>query len=122
MALGIAQKKFGIGGFTHSAGGHCAYASRLEAAQLFAKAGERLPASVQRQFVQGAIVQTFGQANRLAQGFHFFDNPLAVPFDRLADHHAKRIGPQVNRRKQGGIAFHRVFLAGSSGNAQKRLR
>ena len=39
-------------------------------------------------------------------GFSLPGSRSAGSFDRLANHHAKRIGPQVNGREQRGVAFH----------------
>ena len=100
------QKQLRIVSFAHRTGGHRPHTTGLEATQFFAKSRERLPSTIQRHFVQRAALKPLRQPNGLTQGLHFLDHQLLVPPDRLADHQTKRVGAQVNGRKQGGVSFH----------------
>jgi hypothetical protein len=105
VALGAGEEQRRVPGFAHRAGGHRPYATGFEATQFFAESGQRLPAAVQRQFIERPALKALRQTHRFTQGFYFLDNHLLVAAYRLANHEAKRVGAQVDGGKQGGV-FH----------------
>ncbi|MNI77673.1 hypothetical protein D3C73_1339820 [compost metagenome] len=88
-----------IFGFAHRAGGHRPHATGFEPAQFFAEARQGLPATIKRELVERAALQAFRQTYGFSQGLHFLDHDLLAAPDLLANHHAKRVGAQVNGRK-----------------------
>ncbi|MNN46322.1 hypothetical protein D3C81_1607010 [compost metagenome] len=113
VTLGTGQEQRRVIRLAHRAGRHGPHANRFETAQFFAESRQRLPTAIQRQFIERPTLKTLRQPHRFAQGSDFLNDHLLVPPYRLANHHAKRIGAQVDGGKQGGV-FHRGFLANSS--------
>ncbi|MNF99943.1 hypothetical protein D3C84_828620 [compost metagenome] len=104
--LGAGQENRCVAGLAHRTGRHRTHAALFEASQALAEALQRQPAALQGAHIQGIVLQAFGQAHRFAKGFHLLDDQTLIAQHLLANRHAKRVGAEIDGRKQRGAAFH----------------